>query len=99
MAIPASSTASADIQGQTWDSSVCVGADPDYSEIIVASGVSDAVEAMVRLGRLDEAEGLTALIERNGSRLDRPWMLSVAGRCRSTLLAARGDVAGAVRTR
>ncbi|MDT5216662.1 MAG: hypothetical protein QOK18_4901 [Mycobacterium sp.] len=73
-------------------------ADPDYSEIIVASGVSDAVEAMVRLGRLDEAEGLTALIERNGSRLDRPWMLSVAGRCRSTLLAARGDVAGAVRT-
>jgi DNA-binding CsgD family transcriptional regulator len=67
--------------------------DPDYSEIIVASCVGDAVESMVALDRLDEAEQLTDLMERNGKRLDRAWMLAVAGRCRSMLLAARGDFA------
>lgn len=70
--------------------------DPDYSEIIVAWGVSDAVEAMVRQGQSSHAERLTAAIERNGARLDRPWMLAMGGRCRGMLLAASGDVAGAV---
>ena len=68
-------------------------ADPDYTEIIVASGIGDAVESLVQLDRLDEAEQLTHLMERNGMRLDRAWMRSVAGRCRSMLLAARGDIA------
>jgi DNA-binding CsgD family transcriptional regulator len=72
-------------------------ADPDYSEIIVASSVSDAIEAMVALGQTDEAEKLTELVLRNGTRLDRPWMLSVATRGTSMLLAARGDIAGGVR--
>jgi DNA-binding CsgD family transcriptional regulator len=71
-------------------------ADPDYSEIIVASAVPDAVEAMVHLDRLDEADRLTDLIERNGRRLDRAWMRGVAGRARAQLLAARGDINGAV---
>ncbi|MFG1935083.1 LuxR C-terminal-related transcriptional regulator [Mycobacterium sp. NPDC048908] len=71
-------------------------ADPEYSEIIVASCVGDAVESMVQLERLDEAERLTELMERNGSRLDRAWMLAVAGRCRGMLLAARGDLAAGV---
>jgi DNA-binding CsgD family transcriptional regulator len=66
--------------------------DPDYSEIIVASSVSDAVEAMVHLDRHDEADRLLDLIERNGRRLDRAWMLAVALRGRSMLLAARGDI-------
>jgi len=72
-------------------------ADPDYSEIIVASCVGDAVESMVALGRLDEAQRLTDLIERNGTRLDRAWMLSVAGRCRAMLLAASGDFDAGIR--
>lgn len=69
--------------------------DPDYSEIIVASCVSDAVEAMIHVNRLDDAERLTELVERNASRLDRAWMLAVGARCRGTLLAASGDLAGA----
>lgn len=71
--------------------------DPDYSEIIVASCVGDAVESMVALERLDEAERLTDLIERNGKRLDRAWMLAVGGRCRAMLLSATGDLAAGVR--
>ncbi|MGX9788837.1 helix-turn-helix transcriptional regulator [Mycobacterium sp. MMS18-G62] len=72
-------------------------ADPDYTEIIVASGVSDAVEAMIQLHRTDEAAQLIALMERNGKRLDRAWMLAVALRGRAMVDAAGGDVAAAVR--
>ncbi|WP_235010011.1 LuxR family transcriptional regulator [Mycobacterium sp. 3519A] len=72
-------------------------ADPDYSEIIVASCVGDAVESMVQLERLGEAQRLTDLMGRNGTRLDRAWMLAVAGRCSGMLLAARGDLAGGIR--
>jgi DNA-binding CsgD family transcriptional regulator len=71
-------------------------AEPAYTEIIVASGVPDAVEAMVRTGRLSDAEHLTKIVEDNGRRLDRPWMLAVGGRCRGMVVAARGDVVGGV---
>jgi DNA-binding CsgD family transcriptional regulator len=71
-------------------------AEPAYTEIIVASGVSDAVEAMVRTGRLSDAEHLAEIVEDNGRRLDRPWMLAVGGRCRGMVVAARGDVDGGV---
>lgn len=66
---------------------------PRYSEIIGASFVPDAAEAMISLGRHDEAEPLIELLERNGARLDRAWMLAVGARCRAMLSAARGDVA------
>ena len=69
---------------------------PDDSEIITAWFVSDAVEAMVALGRLDEAEALTDLVQRNGRRLDRPWMLAVGARCRSLVLGAAGDLTSAL---
>ncbi len=68
---------------------------PDSTEIIAASFVPDAVEAMIQSGRLDEAEPLIDALERNGRRLDRAWLLAVGGRCHAMLLAARGDVAGA----
>jgi DNA-binding CsgD family transcriptional regulator len=32
------------------------------------------------------------LLERNGSRLDRPWMLAVGARCRAMVLAAHRDL-------
>jgi DNA-binding NarL/FixJ family response regulator len=66
--------------------------DPDNSEIIDTWAVPDAVEALVQLGRLDEAERLVGIVERNGLRLDRAWMRAVAARCRGMILAARGDV-------
>ena len=67
------------------------------AEIIAASFIPDAVEALVNLGRLSEAAALIDILERNGSRLDRPWTLAVGGRGRGMLLAAQGDVDGAYR--
>ena len=65
---------------------------PRSTEIIAASFIPDAAEAMIALDRLDEAERIIDVIEGNGNRLDRPWMLAVGARCRAMLLAARGDV-------
>jgi DNA-binding CsgD family transcriptional regulator len=65
---------------------------PDATEIPAASFVPDAVESLVALGRLAEAEPLVDVLERNGARLDRAWMLAVGARCRAMLLAGRGDI-------
>ena len=65
------------------------------TEIMTASFIPDAVEAMISLGRGGEAEPLIEALECNGRRLDRPWMLAVGARCRSMWLAARGDVEAA----
>jgi len=70
---------------------------PDGTEIIGASFVADAVEAMVNLGQFVEAGPLIEWLEHNGRRLDRPWMLAVGGRCRSMLLAASGEIDAANR--
>ena len=71
---------------------------PDATEIIAASYVPEAVEAMIGVGRLDDAEPLIDTLERNGRRLDRAWMLAVALRSRAMLLAARGDLSAATST-
>ncbi len=65
------------------------------TEIVNAAFLPDVVEALVQLGRLAEAEPLIDALERNGRRLDRPWMLAVGARGRSMLHAARGDLAAA----
>jgi DNA-binding NarL/FixJ family response regulator len=65
---------------------------PDSTEVITAFYVPDAVESLIHLGRLGEAEPMIVALERNGERLDRPWMKATGARCRSMLLAARGDV-------
>jgi DNA-binding CsgD family transcriptional regulator len=65
------------------------------TEILTAWYIPDAVEAMVALGRFEDAEPLIEALERNGSQLNRAWMLAVGTRCRSMWLAAQGDVAGA----
>ena len=62
------------------------------SEIMTASYIPDAVEAMVALGRHADAEPLITALESNGRHLDRPWMLAIGARCRSMWLAANGDV-------
>jgi DNA-binding CsgD family transcriptional regulator len=67
------------------------------TEILTSWYIPDAVEAMVALGRFDDAEPLIEALERNGSQLDRAWMLAVGARCRSMWLAARGDVVAAER--
>ncbi|WP_319455805.1 MULTISPECIES: LuxR C-terminal-related transcriptional regulator [unclassified Mycobacterium] len=70
---------------------------PDGTEIIGASFVPDAVEAMISLGQLAEVAPLIERFERNARRLDRPWMLAIGARCRSMLLATGADIDGAVR--
>ncbi|WP_029117039.1 helix-turn-helix transcriptional regulator [Mycobacterium sp. URHB0044] len=71
---------------------------PDCTEIIAAAFVPDAVEAMIAVGRLADAEPLIDRLERNGQRVDRPWMLAIGARCRAMLLAAQGDIDAANRT-
>jgi DNA-binding CsgD family transcriptional regulator len=65
------------------------------TEIMTASFIPDAVEAMISLGRSGEAEPLIEALEHNGRTLDRAWMLAVGARCRSMWLAAQGDVESA----
>ena len=55
----------------------------------------DAIEALVSLGRLEEAEALLDRLERQGRSLDRPWATATAGRGRGLLDAARGDLPAA----
>lgn len=61
-------------------------------EIVIASFIPDAVEALTRVGRLDEAATLVDHLETAGRRLDRAWALAVGARCRAILLAAHGDL-------
>jgi DNA-binding CsgD family transcriptional regulator/tetratricopeptide (TPR) repeat protein len=67
----------------------------DATEIYVASFLPDAAQAMMELGRPLESEPIIDALERNGARLDRPWMSAVGARCRAMFLAAQGDLKGA----
>ena len=58
--------------------------------------VPDEVEALVALGRLDEAEVLLGPFEETGRKLDRAWALATGARCRALLSAARGDLSAAL---
>jgi len=58
--------------------------------------VPDLVEALIALGRLDEAEDHLGWFEDNAERLRRPSGQGAAARCRGFLAAARGDLAGAL---
>jgi DNA-binding CsgD family transcriptional regulator len=58
----------------------------------------DAAEALIELGRLDEAKALVDWLDERGRSLDRPWALATAGRCRALIQAARGDSSGAMDT-
>ncbi len=69
---------------------------PDTAEIFAASFVPDAVEALVALGRVTEAEPLADALERNGQRMNRAWMSAVGARCRAMVFAAQGDLDAAV---
>jgi DNA-binding CsgD family transcriptional regulator len=55
----------------------------------------DAIDALIGLGRLDEAATLIGDLERSTAS-GLPWAVAVAGRCRGQLLAARGDLPAAI---
>ena len=58
--------------------------------------VPDEIEALVALGRLDEAEGVLGWLEERGHALDRASALAAGWRCRGLLMAATSDGEGAV---
>ena len=58
--------------------------------------VPDEIEALVALGRADEAEPLLAWLEERGRTLDRASALAAAARCRGLLALSRRDTAGAL---
>jgi DNA-binding CsgD family transcriptional regulator len=58
--------------------------------------VPDEVEALVALGELDRAAALLDPFQKRAARLDRVWALATGARCRGLLLAALGDVTGAL---
>ena len=51
----------------------------------------DAIEVLVGLGELAEAERLTDWLEERGRALDRVSALATGARCRGLLLAAKGQ--------
>lgn len=71
---------------------------PRATELFIGSSIPDAAEAMIHLGRLDEAARLIDFLESNGTRLERAWMLAVGARCRAMLLASQGDLGTALTT-
>ena len=58
--------------------------------------IPDEIEALIALGRLEEAETLLVRLERRAGRLDRVSALAAAGRCRGLLHASRGDLPAAL---
>jgi DNA-binding CsgD family transcriptional regulator len=57
---------------------------------------ADEIEALIGVGRIDEAAVLTEELERRGHDLDRPRLHATSLRCRGLLAAAGGDLEPAI---
>jgi DNA-binding CsgD family transcriptional regulator len=55
----------------------------------------DEVEALVAVGDVERAAGLTEQLAASGRALDRQWTIALSYRCRALVLAARNDLAPA----
>ena len=51
----------------------------------------DQIEALVRVGRLDDATALVTRLEESAARIPRPWIAAVAARGRAMVLTAEGE--------
>lgn len=58
--------------------------------------LADYVEALLRVGRIEDAVSVLASWEREAERLSSAWHLAEARRCRGLVAAARGDVEEAI---
>ena len=58
----------------------------------------DLVEALIGLGRIDEAAGFVSWLEEQGRTTSYPWTLATAARCRGLLQAAAGELDAAAAT-
>jgi DNA-binding CsgD family transcriptional regulator len=62
----------------------------------MSSFLPDLIEALVAVGRLDEADDHVAWLEERGATLDRPYASAAGARGRGLLEAARGDLDAAL---
>jgi DNA-binding CsgD family transcriptional regulator len=53
---------------------------------------ADYAEALLELGRIDDAVRVVDVLEADATRHGRPWSLAQVTRCRGLVAAARGDV-------
>ncbi len=81
----------ADLLGPVLDALVAMG----WGEPSAPPFLPDAVEALVALGRRDEAIPLVDWLDGRAAALDRPQVSAWAARCRGLLLAGEGDVEAA----
>ena len=70
-------------------------ADIGYQHPGVRPILPDAIEAMIGVGKLEEAARWTEELRRRGTTLDNPWAIATAGRCAALIAAAAGDLASA----
>ena len=59
--------------------------------------IADEIEALVLLGRLDDADELCRWLESRGAELGRPRLLAAGARCRAQIAAAGGSLEQAQR--
>jgi ATP/maltotriose-dependent transcriptional regulator MalT len=68
------------------------------AEAAIIPCVPDLVEALVGLGRIDDAERHLGRLEEQAQALDRAWARATALRCRALIAAAGGDLDAAQRS-
>ena len=79
--------------GELWRDSLAAGlVEPGENRYLL-----DLAEALVALGRLDEADEVAAELERRGSELARPAVLAVAAHCRGIVACARNELDAGLR--
>ena len=66
-----------------------------FEEPAFATFLPDAAEALMALGRLDQAQPIVELLEASGEEPGHGWAEAMGARCRGLLLAARGDLEAA----
>jgi DNA-binding CsgD family transcriptional regulator len=67
-----------------------------WGEPAAPSFLPDAIEALLALGRIEDARPLVTWLEARAQALDRPQVSAWAARCRGLLRAAEGDLVAAV---
>jgi DNA-binding CsgD family transcriptional regulator len=63
-----------------------------WTEPLMREWTGDHAEALLALGRIDDAARVVDAWEADAERLGRPWVLAAVTRCRGLVAAARGDV-------
>lgn len=67
----------------------------DVGELSIAHVAQNEIEALVAVGRLDEADEAIAFVEEKGRPTRRSWHEAVAARGRALVASARGDAVAA----